>query len=295
MDRGRSQRPSPAAPARRAVQLAVPAGFSDRLDRALASLIDGMSRGDARRLIAAGGVFVDGRRCRVASRTVHGGTRLRVEPPVAPPATPALVILYEDADCMAIDKPAGMPSCPTRQAAHGTAIEVLRAVLRQRTPPADRLWLVHRLDHDTSGVLLFARTRTAAGVLNTAFRDGHVDKEYVAWVDGIVAADSGTVDAPLRQVGHGVVVRPDGRQALTRWDVLRRDLRRTLVRLLPATGRMHQLRVHMQSIGHPIAGDRRYGGTPAPRLMLHASRLRLRHPGSADPLEIVAPVPPELA
>src|SRR5512147_757302 len=124
--------------------LVCPAGFSDRLDRALPLLVEGLSRTQARKLIAAGSVFVDGRRCRVASRQVRQGARLRLEAgPVEAPASSAapLLVLLEDEDCLAIDKPSGMPSAPTRQAAAGTALDELRATLRRRGARAEDLWL----------------------------------------------------------------------------------------------------------------------------------------------------------
>lgn len=270
-------------------EIVCPPGFSDRLDRALPRLVEGLSRTQARKLIAAGSVFLDGRRCRVASRPVHAGTRLRLETAAAPMSGPALVVLHVDDDCIAVDKPAGMPSAPTRQAAAGTALEVLRTQLRDS---GGDLWLVHRLDAATSGVLLFARRRAAARRLDALFRQRRAAKEYVAWVSGSIAGERGSIDAPLKRSGRrSIVVDTGGQTASTTWEVVQRRGERTLVRLLPATGRMHQLRAHMQSIGHPIAGDRLYGGPPAPRLMLHALRLRLPRDGGQPDLEIEAPLP----
>lgn len=261
-----------------------PPGTDDRLDRVLAALVPGMSRSEARRLIAAGSVFVDGRRCRVASRTVRAGARLRLESAPAAPST-RLRVLHQDPSCVAIDKPAGMPTAPTRQAAAGSAQDELERQLGR----AERLWLVHRLDRDTSGVLLFARTRAAARALDAAFRERKVDKRYQAWVAGVVDADSGRVTAPLRESGRRAMVDPAGKAAETHWEVVERGADRTLLNLRPTTGRMHQIRVHLQSIGHPVIGDRLYGGPRASRLMLHATRLAFSHPVSGEPLEITAP------
>lgn len=273
-------------------EIVCPPAFNDRLDRALPRLFDGLSRTQARKLIAAGAVFVDGRRCRVASRAVADGSRLRIEEAPQTEAPP-LPILYEDERCIAIDKPPSMPSAPTMRAASGTALDELREQLRRRDGRNADLWLVHRLDAGTSGVLLFARTRAAVRNLDALFRERRVEKEYVAWVAGDVAEDAGSIDVSLRASGSRTVVDAGGRAALTAWEVIERRGDRTLVRLRPATGRMHQLRVHMQSIGHPVVGDRLYGGPAAPRLLLHAARLRLPSPSGV--LDIEAPLPSEFA
>src|SRR6185295_16363767 len=143
------------------------------------------SRGAARRLIADGRVFVNGRRCRVASRPVHAGNVLHVasaeDVAVATAAVPP-AILYEDADVLAVDKPTGMATAPTRLAAAGTALDLLTEALRARKRGPARLWVVHRLDAATSGVLLFAKTRAAAAVLSKAFAEGRVEKRYLARV-----------------------------------------------------------------------------------------------------------------
>jgi len=278
----------------RFVEVSCPPGYDDRLDRALADLVTGLSRTQARRLIADGGVFVDGRRCRVASRIVRGGSRLRVAtlPPRASEAR--LQILYEDEACVAVDKPADMPAAPTRSAAAGTVFDVLQRQLRERDRRPRALWLVHRLDAPTSGVLLFAKSREAAAALGRAFERQLVTKAYVARVAGHPSQPAGSVDLPLRNIGGRSAVRTDGRPAHTEWEVVSSDSHTSLVRLRPKTGRMHQLRVHMQALGHPIVGDRLYGGPVAPRLMLHAATLIVPHPSTGQPIEIHAPVPPEL-
>jgi 23S rRNA pseudouridine1911/1915/1917 synthase len=259
-----------------------PPDFAERLDRALARLVPGMSRGEARRLIDAGSVFVDGKRCRVASRIVGAGNVLRYESDVASTAT-SMSVLHVDRHCLVVDKPPGMPSAPTRRAAAGSALEELR---RERH---GSLWVVHRLDAGTSGALLFALSRRAARRLAESFRGREVEKSYLAWVAGSPANETGVVEAPIRTAGTRAVIDAGGRRARTQWSVVRRSGACTLVRLEPTTGRMHQLRVHMASIGHPIVGDRLYGGLPAPRLMLHAERLRSPHPADGRPVVIEAP------
>ena len=260
-----------------------------------------LSRGAARRLIAAGSVFVDGVRCRVASRTVRAGTRLRVADEA--PATPSITlsILHEDPECIAIDKPADMPAAPTRSAASGTALDVLAEQLTQRDGRRVQLWLVHRLDAPTSGVLLFAKTRTAAAALGKAFQDRAVRKTYVARV-GIGVGESplrtdeaGVIDLPLRNIGGRAKVALDGKPAHTEWRVLQRDEATVLVLLHPITGRLHQLRAHLRASGHPILGDRLYGGPSAPRLLLHAATLSFTHPRSGAPVEVAAATPESLS
>lgn len=266
-----------------------PVGSDDRLDRVLASLWPATSRGAARRLIADGRVFVDGRRCRVASRLVRAGNVLHVAPPEAAArsavaATPP--ILYEDDDVIAIDKPCGMASAPTRTAAAGTAHDVVLEALRARKRAPARLWVVHRLDVGTSGVLLFAKTRAAAAALSAAFADGRVEKAYLARVAAAPSTSEGRIDLALADAGRRTRVSPDGRAARTDWALVAADDQGALLRLRPHTGRTHQLRVHLQAIGHPIVGDRTYGGPPAPRLMLHAEHLVVPHPRTGAALDI---------
>jgi RluA family pseudouridine synthase len=237
-------------------------------------------------------VFVDGRRCRVASRPVRAGNVLHVASAAAVARahqTELPAILYEDADVLAIDKPTGMASAPTRVASAGTARDLVTEALRARKRGPARLWVVHRLDAATSGVLLFAKTREVAAALSAAFAEGRVEKTYVARVVGVPTTAAGSIDLAIATAGRRARVDPAGRPARTEWEVLTAGADHALVRLRPRTGRMHQLRVHLAAIGHPIVGDRAYGGLPAARLMLHAERLVLPHPRTAEPLTIAAP------
>jgi 23S rRNA-/tRNA-specific pseudouridylate synthase len=161
---------------------------------------------------------------------------------------PQLDVIRETAEWIAIDKPAGMPTQPPRDRVMRSAEELLRAKYRE-------IYLVHRIDTPTSGVVLFARTRKAAAELSELFATGDIKKTYVAMVAGAVHAS--TIDTPI-----------DGKEAIT---VI--QPRGALVECEIKTGRTHQIRIHLASIGHPILGDRRYGGPPAPRLMLHAWKL----------------------
>lgn len=258
-------------------------GPADRLDRAVAA-VAGLSRTAARSLIAAGAVFLNGRRCRVASRTVRPGDRLRVGGAPASGA-PALPVLYEGRGVVAIDKPAGMPSAPTRQAARGTALSVLGEQRGGRP-----LWLVHRLDAAASGVLLFATTRAAAAALSAAFREHRVEKTYLALVDGVPDAPVGVIEQSLAARAGRARVDPRGRPARTAWRVEARRATTAVLAVEPSSGRLHQIRAHLAAAGHPIVGDRLYGGSPAPRLMLHACAIALSLDGHR--LAVSAPSPP---
>jgi tRNA pseudouridine32 synthase / 23S rRNA pseudouridine746 synthase len=207
-----------------------------------------------------------------------------------PPDTP-LQFLHEDAQLLVLDKPAGLLSVPGK-------LEGRQDCLLTRLQAArwDAL-LVHRLDCDTSGVIIFARTKQAQGFLGQEFEQRRAQKTYIARVQGRIADDSGTIDLPLGsdwEYRPRQKVRPDGKPALTDWQVIDRSEHETRVRLSPHTGRSHQLRVHMLALGHPILGDQIYARRDArtyPRLMLHAETLSLHHPGTRDRVSFTAPVP----
>lgn len=201
-------------------------------------------------------------------------------------------ILHEDAEILVVDKPAGLLSVPGRGEDRA---DCLIARLRDAFPT---VLLVHRLDLDTSGVMIFALTPHAQRHLGQQFERRHVKKTYVARVHGLLQPKTGRVDLPLvvdwpnrprQKVDHET-----GRPAQTDWRVIRSTSDETRVRLHPLTGRSHQLRVHMLSLGHPILGDPLYAEGAAadhPRLMLHAETLRLRHPETNVTMTFSAPVP----
>ncbi|MFM2245163.1 MAG: hypothetical protein RL071_1237 [Pseudomonadota bacterium] len=210
----------------------------------------------------------------------------------APPPGP-VVVVHADRDLVVIDKPSGLLSAPGRGPAQADS-----ALLRvhERWPTAEP---VHRLDLDTSGLLVFALRGKATRALMAQLRDRSVDKRYLAWVDGAPAAEAGEIDLPLRRlVGQPrSVVDPSGRPSCTRWQVIERRAGATLLALEPQTGRSHQLRLHLRAIGHPILGDRFYAPpdviSAAGRLLLHAAELRLLHPWSGAPLALRAPPGPD--
>lgn len=209
-----------------------------------------------------------------------------------PPLDPEM-ILYSDAHLLILDKPSGLLSVPAKPPGPQDCLEA-----RARASFPDAL-LIHRLDMDTSGVMVFARTKLAQRHINWQFERRQVRKTYVARVAGRIVEDEGAIDLPLicdwPNRPLQMVCFERGKQALTEWRVLEREADATRVELAPRTGRSHQLRVHMLAMGHPILGDPFYatGGAlaAAPRLQLHASGLSLRHPDGGAWHHFTAPVP----
>ena len=207
-----------------------------------------------------------------------------------PPDVP-LRIIHEDAAIIVLDKPAGLLSVPGK-------LEGRQDCLISRLQ-AER-WnalVVHRLDCDTSGVIIFARTKAAQGFLGQEFEQRRARKTYLARVKGSVTGESGTIDLPLASdwaYRPRQKVDPAGKPALTDWQVIARQPHETRLRLTPHTGRSHQLRVHMLSLGHPILGDQIYAPETLPdhaRLMLHAETLSLHHPTTGERMTFAADVP----
>lgn len=207
-----------------------------------------------------------------------------------PPDTP-LRFLHEDAQVLVLDKPAGLLSVPGKLEGRQDSL-----LTRLQASRWDAL-LVHRLDCDTSGVIIFARTKAAQGFLGQEFEQRRAEKTYVARLHGRMAQDAGRVDLPLASdwaYRPRQKVDPAGRPAVTDWQVIDRTETETRVRLTPHTGRSHQLRVHMLALGHPIIGDQIYASETArdyPRLMLHAETLSLHHPATGERVSFSAPVP----
>ena len=209
----------------------------------------------------------------------------------SPPAGP-LEILHEDADLLVLDKPSGLLSVPGKAAEHSYCLET-----RVKSAFSDAL-LVHRLDMDTSGVMIFARNKAAQRHLGLQFERRHTAKTYEALVWG-QPADDGEVDLPLitdwpnRPLQK--VCFESGKASHTKWEVISREANHARVRLMPTTGRSHQLRVHMLATGHPILGDRFYAKGEAlaasSRLCLHALTLEVYHPNGGERMVFHAPCP----
>ena len=201
-------------------------------------------------------------------------------------------VVFDQGPLIAFNKPSGLSSIRDRGGAEGSSLHELVSARE-----GGKIYVVHRLDKDTSGVLLFARDAAAHRRLSLLFETRQVGKSYLAWVRGEPAHPSGVVDAPLREFGSGrTAVDPRGKPAVTRWTVLRRADGDALLDVRPETGRRHQIRVHLFSIGHPVLGDRLYGNSlpvgGAPRLMLHARELVVPW-DDPEPLRLTAPPPPE--
>ena len=198
--------------------------------------------------------------------------------------------LFEDADVLAVNKPEGLASISERD----TTQESLLSLLSAARPT--KLYVVHRLDKEVSGVILFAKNAAAHTFLNAQFSHHTVRKTYLALVHGVIAQKSGTIDVPLRQFGSGRmgVDSKRGKASVTTFHVLTRFAAHTLVEVHPVTGRRHQIRVHLYSLGHAIVGDPLYGEKAMqchfPRLMLHAQRIEFRLPSDTEVM-IKAPVP----
>lgn len=288
--------------------LVSPTDSGSRLDSFLAASTR-LSRRAARRLIGEDAVLLNRSVVRILSRTVEMGDLIEVRripgelgvPPA--PALPPINILLEDGWICGVDKPAGLLSQPAARRREGelamNELLTLHLALRQGERPYVRL--VHRLDRETSGVMLFGRCPDALPELAAAWREERCSRTYLAIVEGRPRFESKTIDAPLaRDRGHvwRFEVAARGRPARTEVHVLGEGAQGTsLVACTLGSGRTHQVRVHLAHIGHPIAGDRLYGAgrTDAPRALLHAARLVLPHPRSAIPVQVQAPLPPDLA
>lgn len=299
-----------------AVQVIDESGAGQRLDNWLLGRLKGWPRSQVYRLLRSGQVRVNSGRRRADYR-LEAGDRVRL-PPQAQPATegarasvpPSLrrrladCILEEDDDCLVLDKPAGL-------AVHGGSgisfgvIEILRSL----RPEAPFLELAHRLDRETSGCLLVAKRRAALRALHEQFRENQVEKRYLALVQGRWQRGRDTVDLALevehRAAGERhVIVDPAGKPATTSFRLVEDFGQASLLEVMPHSGRTHQIRVHARAVGHPLAGDERYGDPDfnaamadlgLRRLFLHAHSLGFRHPRSGEPRSVSAPLPGELA
>jgi len=279
-----------------------------RLDRWLAESLPDLSRSRIQHLIAGQHVTVNGAATK-ASHRLHGGETIEIDvPPLPPddlvPEPIALTVLHEDDHVLVIDKPAGMVVHPGAGNATGTlaAAALAHAPAIAGVGGPRRPGIVHRLDKDTSGVLVMAKTRAAYEGLTAQLVERSVTRRYVAVVHGRVGLTAGVVDAPMgRDPSHRqrMAVRPagKGKRAVTHYRVVERFPHFTYLELRLETGRTHQIRVHMASLGHPIVGDRTYGRSHGKQpiasegLALHAVTLAFLHPISQKRLEFTAAFP----
>jgi 23S rRNA pseudouridine1911/1915/1917 synthase len=291
-----------------------------RLDRYLADEIPELSRSAAQRLIDNGLATVNGESAK-ASYKIQPGDTVRVALPDT--ARPALVpedipldVVYEDKDLLVIDKPAGMVIHPAPGHTSGTLVNALLAYCPQLAGGGDdRPGIVHRLDRDTSGLIVAAKNDRTRSALQQQFKDRTVRKAYLALLDGELQPAWGSIQAPIGRDPHQrqrMAVLAGGREATTEYHVLERFGRRegaktgsssasgfSLVEAEPKTGRTHQIRVHFASIGHPVAGDAVYGPRrpllAVPRQFLHAWRLGFKHPRTGERIDLEIPLPPDLS
>jgi 23S rRNA pseudouridine1911/1915/1917 synthase len=275
-----------------------------RLDAFLAAHGAARSRSAAQRLIEAGAVRVDGV-AKPKNHRVVAGERIAVEavPESEAAPAPAFEIVYEDPDLLVVDKPAGLVTHPAPGHRGTTLAEALRGIAAGGPDP-ERAGIVHRLDRDTSGLLVVAKTEEAYASLTAELRAREIQREYLALVSGHPEAESGTIDAPIgRDRSRRTVVstrsdRP--REAVTRFEVVERLPATTLLRVRLETGRTHQIRAHLAAIGHPVCGDPQYGGRACGRELglerqfLHAERLMFRHPQTREPVVCESKPPVDL-
>ena len=276
-----------------------------RLDTFLAQRCPDLSRSRIQALTTDGCVTVDGSTAKPAARLREGQTVSLLVPPPAPsalvPQAMDLAVVYEDSDLLVIDKPAGLVTHP----APGHPDHTLANAVLAHCPDLEgvggeiRPGLVHRLDRDTSGLIAVAKNDGAQTGLSSQFKDRTVAKAYLAAVTGHPEPDRAIIDAPIGRHPRSrtrMAVVSNGRDAVTGYEVLRRLRGYSLVEARPRTGRTHQIRVHLASIGHPVAGDAIYG-KPAPGLdrhFLHACRLAFDHPRTGKRLELESALPEDL-
>jgi 23S rRNA pseudouridine1911/1915/1917 synthase len=278
-----------------------------RLDQLLSRRLPEYSRSRIQEWIKSGGVLVDGKAAR-ASHTVHSGETIEVTPANPPPLHAVaedipLSILYEDADVVAIDKPAGMVVHAGAGVHSGTVVNALlhRFGGLSGVGGALRPGIVHRLDRHTSGVLLVAKNDAAHHALAAQFSGRRIEKVYLALVHGVLKQDTGRIERPIaRDPVHRTRMTArlsEGRAAWSEYRVLRRFERFTYVEVRIGTGRTHQIRVHLSSLGHPVAGDPLYGAPRDPdhaRYFLHAHRIRFARPSDGEQVTVESPLPPDL-
>ena len=289
----------------------VPDGLDgERLDAALARMF-GLSRTSAAELISTGQVLVGGVPAAKSDR-VPAGEWLEVTLPAPAPAgpvprvVPGLAVVYEDADIVVVDKPAGVAAHPTPGWTGPTVLEGLLGAGHQiaTSGAAERQGIVHRLDANTTGLMVVAKSEHAYRVLKQAFRKREVDKQYHALVQGHPDPLRGTVDAPIARHPSGdgrFAVVAGGRPSVTHYDILEAFRGASLAEIVLETGRTHQIRVHMAALRHPCVGDRLYGADPVfaerlglTRQWLHAVRLGFAHPADGHRAEFSSEYPADL-
>lgn len=290
-----------------------PVSTSTRLDQAIANSPEGaqhkLSRTLIRKLIVAGAVYVNGKRIRVASRPVRGEARIDIyyDPKRAPEKHDAdkflpLRVLYEDDAIICFDKPANLPTQPTLDEARANLYNLAKQQLSKQAGHPVYLGLHHRLDRDTTGVVLFTRETKHNAFVAEQFKEHKCAKVYVAVVHGILKNPKGRIESFLAEIGRKGKqakfgsVQSGGKKAITDFLVLGSNGEHSLVEVKITTGRTHQIRVHFSEMGHPIVGDTLYGSPAANynkfgRFLLHAHALTIEHPETHNLVRVESPIP----
>lgn len=279
-----------------------------RVDKLIAAKIEDLSRSAVQRLIKEELITVNAAPIKASYRLETGDVILARLPPPQPieirPEPIPLTILYEDASLIVVDKPAGMVTHPAYGHTSGTLVNALLAhcpALAQMDD-LERAGIVHRLDKDTSGLIVVAKSEATRRALQTQFKAREVHKTYLALVEGHPESEQGLIEAAIGRDPNNrkrLTVLRSGREAITTYRVLEYFERHSLVQAEPKTGRTHQIRVHLAFIHHPVAGDRVYGyrkqRLPLKRHFLHAQHIRFRHPQSGQVVEFHDDLPADLA
>ena len=269
-----------------------------RIDQLLSEAYPMLSRTEIQQEIRAGNVSISGAIVDRPSYRVRAGDHIEWEIPDKPILTPRLIpldVLYEDAEMVVINKATGVVVHPGAGTTTTTLVEGL--LVDRRLPVSDdpaRPGIVHRLDRETSGVIVIAKTLRALESFKRQFSDRETKKHYIAVAEGLYQETDGHIDAPIGRdpaMPHRMSIQAGGRPAQTDFTVLASLKDSSLLWVRPRTGRTHQIRVHLRYTGHSILGDEKYGGRTADRLMLHAWRLVIRHPTVREMMEFRAPVP----
>ena len=264
----------------------------------------GLSRSRVAALMEEGRCLLGGKVCRKAGTKAAPGQELTLTVPPPRPGTPQpedlpLEILYQDQDLAVVVKPRGMVTHPAAGHAEGTLVNALMHHLDTLGGIGGELrpGIVHRLDRDTSGLMIVAKNDESQQALSRMLAERHIEKHYRALVEGFMKEPQGRVELPLgrsRKDRKKMAVDPEGREAVTEWRVLAEGRACTLLDVHILTGRTHQIRVHMRAIQHPVCGDPVYGwekGARVPCLMLHAFSLRFAHPRTGEEMRFEAPLP----
>ncbi|GAC1567720.1 MAG: RluA family pseudouridine synthase [Ktedonobacteraceae bacterium] len=306
------QHSQPSTSGDKRVLTVAPQDVGQRLDRYLTSILSGLSRTSVQQLITGGSALVNGLHSK-PGYTLREGDEIQlssltpaIDTGQAHPTAMPLDIVYEDDDLLVVNKAAGMVVHPAPGHHDDTLVNALLAYLPALRKSGDNLrpGIIHRLDKDTSGLIIVAKNTHAQAALVEQMARHAIVKRYLALVEGNVALDKGSIDAPIgrdpRRRQQMAITAVGSREARTYFRVLERFARHTLLLLQLETGRTHQIRLHLKAIGHPVVGDPVYGSgstfkrAPLKRQFLHANQLRFTHPLTGATLELEASLPADL-